>query len=147
MAKRNNKKSRALRAAPVKKEIDKRKMYGNIIRALCTVAVTMVVFCVYRFLLDKLYFEYVLAAYMAVAAIVIFTYVIYNRGFSRRGLTPEMLPDTMTEEQKQEFIEDGERRLRRSRPLLMLIFAFSFTFVYDIIELVTVPFIKEIFGE
>ncbi len=146
MAKRN-KLSRAPKVAPVKKEIDKRQMHGNIIRALCTVAVTMVVFCVYRFLLDKHYFEYVLAAYMAIAAIVIFTYVIYNRGFSRRGLTPEMLPDTMTKEQKQEFIEDGERRLRCSRPLLMLIFAFSFTFVYDIIELVTVPFIKEIFGK
>ena len=56
-----------------------------------------------------------------------------------------MLPDTMSKEEKEDFIADGERRLKRSRPLLSVIFAFSFTFVYDIIELVAVPFIKELF--
>ncbi len=146
MAKRK-KRTRVLDKVPVKKETDKRQLYGNLMRALCTIAITMVVFCIYRFLLDRLYFEYVLTAYMIIAAVIIFTYVIYNRGFARRGLTPEMLPDTMSDEEKKEFIEDGERRLRRSRPLLMLIFAFSFTFVYDVIELITIPFIKELFGK
>ena len=82
---------------------------------------------------------------MVLAAAAILTYVIYNRGFSRRGLTPEMLPDTMTEEEKTEFIEDGVRRLKKSRPLLIVIFAFAFTFVYDVIELIAVPFFKELF--
>ncbi len=147
MAKKRTKRARVPSEAPAKKEINKKQMYGNILRALCTIAVTMAVFCLYRFLLDRLYFEYVLAAYMIIAAAIILTYVIYNRGFSRRGLTPEMLPDTMTREQKEKFIADGEKRLRRSRPLLMLIFAFSFTFVYDIIELITVPFLKELFSK
>ncbi len=144
---KSKKRTRVPKAAPVKKQISKRQMYGNLMRALCTIAITMVIFCLYRFLLDRLYFEFVLAAYMTVAAAVILAYVLYNRGFSRRGLTHEMLPDTMTKEQKEEFIADGERRLRRSRPLLMLIFAFAFTFVYDIIELFTIPFLKELFSK
>ena len=99
----------------------------------------------YRFLINTPFVKITLAAYLITATAVILVYVIYNRGFSRKGLTPEMLPDTMSKEEKEDFIADGERRLKRSRPLLSVIFAFSFTFVYDIIELVAVPFIKELF--
>ena len=61
---------------------------------------------------------------------------------SRLNVTPEMLPDDWSDEQKQEFIEDGKRRLQKSKPLLMLTFAFAFTFCVDIIELVAIPTIK-----
>ena len=125
---------------------NKKAAKANALRLLALIAVTMLIFCTYRFLLDFYYFEIVLGIYMAVAATVIFTYVIYNRGFSRRGVTKDMLPDTMTDEEKTEFIEDAERRLRKSRPLLVLIIAFSFTFVVDILELYALPLIQEIFG-
>lgn len=125
---------------------DKKTATNNVIRLLCLIAVTMVIFCLYKFLINHYYFEIVLGIYMGVATVAIFTYVIYNRGFSRRGVTPDMLPDTWSTEKKAEFIEDGERRLRRSRPLLVLCFAFAFTFLFDIIELFCFPLLKEIFG-
>ena len=84
-------------------------------------------------------------AYMTVAAAAILTYVIYNRGFSRKGVTEDMLPDSMTSEQKAEFIADGEQRLKKSRPLLIVIFAFAFTFIADVIELIAIPFLGGLF--
>ena len=56
-----------------------------------------------------------------------------------------MLPDTMSEDEKQEFIADGERRLRRSRPLLMVVLAFAFTCVADLVELIALPFVLGVF--
>ena len=124
----------------------KRATYGNIMRLLCLIATTMAVFCIYRFFIDKYYFNYVLAVYIGIATVAIFSYVIYNRGFSRKGLTPEMLPDTMSKEEKEEFIEDGKRRLRKSRPLLILVFAFVFTFLFDLMEITVLPLFKEMLG-
>ena len=111
MAKRKKRNPR--QSAPeTKKTIDQKTMYANLARLGCLVAVTAAVFFLYRFLINQYYFEITLTVYMVVAAATIFSYVIYNRGFSRKGLTPEMLPDTMTQEEKEEFIENGNRRLK-----------------------------------
>ena len=109
------------------------------------VVVTMVVFAVYRFLLDFYYFELVLIAYMAIATVFLLIYLIYNRGFSRRGVTEEMLPADWSEEKKQAFLADGPRRLSRSRWMLIPIFAFLFTLTMDLIELVVVPLVADLF--
>ncbi len=132
---------------PEKSAADKKVMYGNIMRLAILIAVTLAVFCLYRILIDRYYFEYVLMAYMTASAVVIFAYVIYNRGFSRLRLTEDMLPNTMTAEEKREFIEDGKRRLKKSRPMLIIIFAFAFTFIIDIIELFAFPLLEGIFGK
>lgn len=145
MAKRKRHNTRPTRVEE-KRPVDKKELYANLARLGCLVAVTAVVFLLYRFLINQYFFEITLTVYMIVAAAVILTYVIYNRGFSRKGLTPEMLPDTMTADEKQEFIADGERRLKKSRPLLIVIFAFAFTFIYDIIELIAIPLIKGLFS-
>ena len=47
---------------------------------------------------------------------------------------------------KREFIEDGKRRLVRSKPLLILVIAFIFTFALEALELIALPFFAEIFG-
>lgn len=112
---------------------------------LLLVLVTMVVFSVYRFLLDFYYFEIVLIVYMVIATAFILTYFIYNRGMSRRGITAEMLPESWSEEQKNEFIESGERRFQKSKWMLIPIFAFLFTFAYDVIELLVVPLLRDLF--
>ena len=117
----------------------------TIIRLILLVAVTAVVFAVYRFFLQTPYFVTVLIVYMVLGAVLVFGYVIYNRGFSRRGITVEMLPDSWSEEQKTEFIEDGERRRTRSRWMLIPMFAFLFTFAVDMIELWVLPVIQNLF--
>ncbi len=124
---------------------DKKVTLRNLARLLVMIGATAVIFSLYRFMMTQKYFEIVLGIYLAVATAVILGYVIYNRGFSRRGVTEEMLPDSWSAEQKREFIEDGEERLRKSRPLLILIFAFAFTFVVDIIELFAIPLLQDIF--
>ena len=112
---------------------------------LLLVAATAVVFSVYRFFLQTPYFATVLIVYMVLCAATVFGYVIYNRGFSRKGLTVEMLPDSWSEEQKTEFIEDGVRRRMRSRWMLIPMFAFVFTFAADMVELWFVPMIRNLF--
>ena len=146
MAKR---KKRPERKKAERKPVDKRKIYGNILRLLCLVAATMAVFFSYR-LLFELFMEYslyILIAYTGVATVLIFWYLIYNRGFSRKGVTPEMLPPEWSDEEKTEFIEDGERRLRKSRPLLIACFAFAFTFLVDVFELTVLPTILGFFAK
>ena len=132
-------------SADVKKaEQDRLTARKNAMRLLAMVATTAVVFSAYRFLVTQYYFDIVLIAYMVIAAAVTFAYVIYNRGFSRRGVTMDMLPADWSDEKKREFIENGELRLKKSRPLLILIVAFAFTFVIDILELVALPLLLEL---
>ena len=103
------------------------------------IVTTAAVFAFYRFMMTQRYFEVVFGIYLAVATVAIIGYIIYNRGFSRKGVTKEMLPDSWSAEEKQKFIQSGEDRLRRSRPVLVLIFALCFTFVIDILELFALP--------
>lgn len=128
------------------KELDKKLKRGNLLRLACLIAVTAVVFGFYRLMMNFRFFGIVMIGYIAICTVAVFTYVIYNRGFSRKGLTEDMLPDSMTKEEKKEFIEDGERRLKKSRPLLIVVFAFAFTFVIDVIELVAIPLFKGMWG-
>ena len=80
-------------------------------------------------------FRVVICVYMIALTMLVVVYIVYNRGFSRRGLTPEMLPDTWDIEKKEEFIESAERRLYESRWMLVLIVAFLVNFFVDALEL------------
>lgn len=96
---------------------------------------TIVIFGFYRYAITQKYYFYVMWAYMAATSALVIGYVVYNRGFSRRGVTRDMLPDTMTEDEKQAFIEDGERRMKKSKWMLTLIIPFIVTFAVDVLEL------------
>jgi hypothetical protein len=119
---------------------------ATVLRLMALILVTMTVFAVYRFFLGRLYFEITLGIYMVLATVLILSYVIYNRGLSRRRLTEDMLPADWSEEQKREFFADGERRLRRSRWMLIPIFAFLFTFAFDLLELFILPTVRGFFS-
>ena len=112
------------------------------VRLMILIVVTMAVFAVYRFFMNYPYFQTIMFVYMVLAAAVILGYVIYNRGFSRRGVTAQMLPDSWSDEEKERFIADGKRRLNASRWMLYPIFAFLFTFAMEIVELIVIPFFK-----
>lgn len=112
------------------------------VRLMILIVVTMAVFAVYRFSMNYPYFQTIMFVYMALATAVILSYVIYNRGFSRRGVTAQMLPDSWSDEEKERFIADGKRRLDASRWMLYPIFAFLFTFAMEIVELIVIPFFK-----
>ncbi|MBO7310684.1 MAG: hypothetical protein J6U86_04755 [Clostridia bacterium] len=139
------KKVRAKAENQQKKAIDKKLLCKNLLKLFILIAVTLTVYVIYSVFVE-MYFYPVMITYTVLASVSILTYVIYNRGFSRKGITPEMLPDTMSDEEKAEFIEDGNRRLKRSRPLLVISFAFIFTFAMDIFILYTIPFFAGLFG-
>lgn len=129
-----------------KRTVLKKESKRTLILLASLILSCIVVYGLYRFLIATVNPEAVLIAYMAVSTAVIFWYVIYNRGFSRKGITPEMLPASWDEEKKTAFIEDGKIRLRKSKPLLILVIAFIFTFALEAFELFALPFFADFFG-
>ncbi len=125
---------------PEKKGIDRQ----NLLRLLILVAEAMVLLAFYRFALETRWFMAVMIAYMAAFTVLLFVYFLYNRCFARKNVTPEMLPSQWSEEEKSAWIEDGKRRLERSRWMLMLLFALGFTFAFDAMELFVLPFFKNL---
>lgn len=70
-------------------------------------------------------------------------YVIYNHGFYKKNITPEMLPSSMSDEEKQAFIDDGKRRIEKSKWMITIIFPLVVTFMIDMVILFMVePIIK-----
>lgn len=106
-----------------------------LLKALFLIVFTAVVLIVYRFFMERPEFYIVFAIYGVIAASSVVGYVIYNRGFSRKGITEDMLPQTWSTEEKTKFIEDAKRRMERSRWLLFIAFAFIFTFAFDAFDL------------
>lgn len=95
------------------------------------------------FALANMGFDAILVIYTALAPLIALAYVIYNRGFSGKNVTPEMLPETMTAEEKRAFIEDSARRLSASRWVLTVLFPIILALALDIIYLFLIPMIKE----
>jgi hypothetical protein len=101
--------------------------------------INSILFPVLYFTVANAGFDYILYVYTALAAILAFVFVIYNRGFSRKNVTPEMLPDTMSAEEKKEFIADGERRLSASRWMIAFLFPLVLAVALDVIILILLP--------
>ena len=81
----------------------------------------------------------VMVLYAVTGAAFLFTYIIYNRGFTRDNITPDMLPDTMSEQQKADFIQSGKDRKRKSKWMIIVIFALFVPLAIDFIVLIAVP--------
>ena len=107
--------------------------------------VNSILFSVLYFVIANAGFGYILYVYTALAAIIAFVFVIYNRGFSRKNVTPEMLSDTMSAEEKREFIADGEKRLSASRWLLTFLFPLVLAIALDVMYLYLLPMLTEMF--
>ncbi|MBQ8345183.1 MAG: hypothetical protein IJY42_02840 [Clostridia bacterium] len=118
----------------------------TVFRFFALLALVIVTALIYRLLCaHPVVGYYAFFAFLGVTTVLIFTYVIYNRGFSRRGVTREMLPDTMSEEEKTEFIEDGKRRMKRSSWMLVVLLALVTALLVDAMELIVFPTILEMF--
>ena len=116
------------------------------ITLLLLVLVTAVVLGLYRVAMSFSWFEILFWCYLALSTVLILTYVIYNQGFFRKGVTSDMLPEEWSEEEKEAFVAEGERRRDRSRWMLIPILAFVVTFAVDLFELFVIPFFSEMFG-
>ena len=70
-------------------------------------------------------------AYMLIFGGFLVAYIAYNRAFTRKGITVDMLPDTWSAEKKQNYVEDSERRMKKSRWMLSVIIPFLVTFIAE----------------
>ena len=82
--------------------------------------------------------------FAALAASLIF-YFAYNRGFTRTRVSRNSLPRTWSEEEKDEFYADAERRKTKSRPVLAVIISLFLVFLYDIVALWFGDFLEYVF--
>lgn len=105
------------------------------LHTIITVLVSLVMLVVYRVSLNFSFFPYIMWGYMATLTALVIAYILYNRGFTRRGVDVDMLPEDWSEERRIEFVENGKRRLVRSRWVLILIIGFLVTFLFDAFEL------------
>ena len=94
----------------------------------------------------ELNFKITFIVYMVVFAAFMFAYVIYNRGFSRRNLTTDMLPDRWSYKEKLDFIEDGQARLERSKWMLTVIIPLIAIAGYLLLDLYVLPNFKGLFS-
>ena len=86
-------------------------------------------------------------AYMLIFGGFLIAYIAYNRGFTRKGITIDMLPDTWSAEKKKEFVEDSKRRMEKSRWMLSVIIPFLVTFIAEALLLfVWSGFLENIFS-
>ena len=84
-------------------------------------------------------FPYLHYVYLLAGGVLGIYYVIYNRGFIGKNLTPDSLPADMSPADKQKFIADCTMRMKKSRWMLTVIIPIILTFAIDIILLLFIP--------
>lgn len=84
--------------------------------------------------------------YIAAGVLLGFGFVIYNRGFSGKGVTPDMLPDTMTDKEKEAFLQDSKQRLDRSRWVLTVLIPIILSLALDMMYLFLLPTLQGMFS-
>ena len=94
-----------------------------------------VIFTIYQVFVVRFQVGWLFWAYYAATFALALIYIVYNFGLSRRHVTPDMLPDTWTVDQKYDYIAEGEERKKKSRFILVLLIGFLFTFCYDMLTL------------
>mgnify|MGYP003295342927 CR=1 FL=1 len=75
------------------------------------------------------------AAFFLVFAVLIITYLAYNRGFVNKDVTAEMLPADWSEEKKQAFLTAEKTRAEKSRWMLTVIIPFVVVFMCEALYL------------
>ena len=122
---------------------DKRSLNPRALRDLLLLLLnTVLLFGIYKTLLfyaentnETFYSFCVMALYTALLLGFLLAYLIYNRFLYRKGLTLEDLPDTMTLEEKERFLEDGRVRLKKSKWMMLIILPLVLTFLFDAVDL------------
>jgi flagellar basal body-associated protein FliL len=109
-------------------------MKKNQLMMLLLVLNTVALMAIYFFLAQK-EFPYTHYIYIGAGVLLGFGYLLYNRGFSGKGVTPDMLPDTMSIEEKNAFIEKSAARAQKSKWVLTVLFPIIITLAVDMIYL------------
>lgn len=95
---------------------------------------------IYFFLIElggkyQILFKLTTAGYFILLSAAAIAYVAYNRGFAAKGVTEDMLPDTMTSDEKRSYIETSAEREKKSKWLLIAIIALALPLLADLFRL------------
>ena len=86
-------------------------------------------------------------AYMVIFGVSLIAYIAYNRAFTRKNVTIDMLPNIWSAEQKASYVADGEERLKKSQWFLLIIIPCLVPIGVDsLILFVWDPYLKEFFS-
>ena len=96
---------------------------------------TIMTLFLYFYISEKLHFDSIMFIYLGIGFILGVGYLIYNKGFVGKNTTPDMLPDSMSFAEKQQFLEDCKSRMRRSRWVLVFLIPILLTIMADVIYL------------
>ena len=89
----------------------------------------------------------IMTVYCLSFAVILITYLIYNRAFVNKDVTEDMLPMDWSPEKRKAFVEDTRRRAEKSRWVLMLIIPFVVTFMAEALYLfVWDGYLAKLFG-
>ncbi len=112
---------------------------------LCLLANTVLLIAFYYAVPALTKFPYMPMIYLLAGAGLGIYYVVYNRGFAGKGVTPDQLPDTMTPAEKQKFIDDSRERMQKSRWVLTVLIPILVTYMIDMFYLFVIPYFKSLF--
>ena len=84
--------------------------------------------------------------YWVAFGVLLLVYVIYNRALTRKKLTPDMLPTSWSKEKKDEYIENGKTRLKKSEWMLSVLIPLLAPIALDALYLFTIPMIERMFN-
>lgn len=91
-------------------------------------------------------FHYMHYVYLALGGGLALWYVIYNKGFVYRGLTPDQIAGDAPEEEKAARIETMRRRFDSSRWVLTVLIPILLTFLFDFVYLFILPGLENFFA-
>lgn len=124
MAKHKKKKKKQVAVTEVKK-----KKKFPVKRALILLFVTALIFIAYQIMI-ALEFAAAVHIYWIGLAVFAMVYIAINRG-TFRPISQDDLSDELTNEEKNEIINEQARRLKISRPILYIIIGILFTLLFD----------------
>lgn len=121
-------------------------------RLWITLVNTIVIFALYYILIALIHsvfwIKVLMAAYVLIPAVLLIIYFVYNQGFVYKGVTPEMLPDTLSIEQKNAVLARAEARRQSSLWLLTFLIPFLVTLICEAcILFIWEPYLKNLFGQ
>ena len=115
-------------------------------RMIAVVAATLLLLFVYYLCIGFGWAKPVMIIYMVIPAGLLIAYLIYNRGFVYKDVTPDMLPAEWSAEQKSAILEDSRTRVERSKWLLAVLIPFVLVLLADALYLyVWCDFLKPYF--
>ncbi|MBQ9781003.1 MAG: hypothetical protein IJW00_08670 [Clostridia bacterium] len=129
------KSNRPERPIPEKKPITPEAKKRAIVVLIMSIVLLVLYYGIMTVFPGELITMAVMGAYMLVFAVLLVSYIAYNRGFVNKDVTEEMLPESWSEEKKKEFVAANKRRAEKSRWMMVLIIPFVVVFMAEALYL------------